>query len=148
MSKVAIAYIGPKPSKKDTITGSRQVFPRMTPIDVDEAVAANLLRYDQVFVKADKLKTAQALQDEAEKAKEQAEAEAKAKVEQEVFDADFTVMVAGEKYDLKKMGCPKIEALLVGADIELEPKNAQEAADDYKLRVRDALRVLEADNQE
>jgi hypothetical protein len=32
--------------------------------------------------------------------------------------------------------------MLAGADIELEPKGAQESPADYKLRVRDALRAM------
>ncbi len=55
MSQVAIAYIGPKAVKRDTVTGSRQVFPRMTPIDVSAELAAVLLCYDQVFVEASAL---------------------------------------------------------------------------------------------
>ena len=30
--KIAVVYIGDKPSKKDTVTGSRLVFPRHTAV--------------------------------------------------------------------------------------------------------------------
>ncbi|PWI34837.1 hypothetical protein DI392_00720 [Vibrio albus] len=144
MSKVAIAYIGPKPTKKDTITGSRQVFPRMKAIEVDEATAANLLRFPTVFVEAEKLDEVKKAQEAETKAKAEAAELAKAEVAKKAEEVNFTVTVAGTEYDLNKMNCPKIAALLEGADIELEPKGAQEGADIYKLRVRDALRALEA----
>ncbi|MDW6094053.1 hypothetical protein SBX64_16055 [Vibrio rhizosphaerae] len=147
MSKVSIAYIGPKESKKDTITGSRQVFPRMTPIAVDESVAANLLRYDRVFVEASKLDDVKKLQATAEEEKAKAEAALKAQVEWEAKENNYSVVVAGEQYDLNKMAVPKIQALLVGADIELEEKGAQESAPDYKKRIRDAIRAMQADGE-
>ncbi|EOY1038784.1 hypothetical protein ACT7PM_005581, partial [Escherichia coli] len=37
--KIAVVYIGPKPVKKDTITGSRTLFPRLEPVHVDSAMA-------------------------------------------------------------------------------------------------------------
>lgn len=33
--KIAVVYIGPKPVKKDTITGSRTLFPRLEPVHVE-----------------------------------------------------------------------------------------------------------------
>lgn len=145
MSKVAIAYIGPKQEKRDTITGSRQVFPRMKPIEVDEAVAANLLRFKTVFVEADQLDEVKKAQEAEAEAKAKAAEEAAKQAEAEKVEADFTVTVGGADYDLKKMSTAKIAAMLEGAEIELEAKGAQESADDYKLRVRNSLRELGAE---
>lgn len=147
MSKIAIVYIGPKETKKDTIAGSRQVFPRFKPIEVEEAVAANLLRYPTVFVEAEKLEEIQKQQEEAEAAKAEAAELAAKQAEEEKVAADFNVVVEGEEYDLSKMNCSKIATLLESADIKLEAKGAQESAPDYKVRVRDAIRALESDGE-
>lgn len=142
MSKVSIVYIGPKAEKRDTIAGSRQVFRRHIPVDVDEAVAAVLLRFKTVWVEAEQLADIKKQQEAEEQAKAELAAEAEAEAKAAAIEADFTVTVAGEAYDLKKMSSPKIAALIEGADLDIEEKGAQESADDYKLRVRDAIRAL------
>ena len=48
--KIAVVYIGDKPSKKDTVTGSRLVFPRHTAVDVESHIAMQLLEFPTVWV--------------------------------------------------------------------------------------------------
>ena len=47
--KIAVVYIGPKPVKKDTLTGSRTLFPRLEPVHVDSALAWQLLAFPDVW---------------------------------------------------------------------------------------------------
>jgi hypothetical protein len=142
MSKVSIVYIGPKESKRDTTAGTRQVFRRMIPTLVEEAAAANLLRFDQVFVEESALDSVKAKMKAKQEAEEEAAKLALLEAEKEQEELDHTVLVGGESFDLNKMNTTKIATMLAGADIELEPKGAQESAADYKLRVRDALRAM------
>jgi hypothetical protein len=145
MSKVSIVYIGPKAVKKDTVNNSRQMFRRYEPVEVDEAHAANYLKYPTVWIEAEKLdevKAAEAAEAEAKQA-EQEELAKLAEAEKEAID--FTVTIDGEDYDLNKMNSPKIGALVIGADLDIEPKGAQESAQDYKVRVRDSIRSLSAE---
>lgn len=53
--KIAVVYIGPKPVKKDTITGSRTLFPRLEPVHVDSAMAWQLLGFPDVWVRHEEL---------------------------------------------------------------------------------------------
>ncbi|KUI98945.1 hypothetical protein [Vibrio sp. MEBiC08052] len=143
MSKVSIVYIGPKAFKRDTVSGTRQVFPRMTPIEVEVSVAANLLRFEQVFIEAEKLDDVLSQKAEQEQAQAEALADEEYVARQQIIDADFTVMVGDKPYDLKKMNSPKIAALLEGADMLIDDKGAQESAEDYRLRVRNTIRAMQ-----
>ncbi|EIM5342099.1 hypothetical protein LNM32_002926, partial [Salmonella enterica subsp. enterica serovar Kentucky] len=53
--KIAIVYIGEKNVKRDTITGSRAVFPRLQPVHVDSEVAYQLLEFNDVWVRHEKV---------------------------------------------------------------------------------------------
>lgn len=53
--KIAVVYIGPKPVKKDTLTGSRTLFPRLEPVHVDSALAWQLLAFPDVWVRHEEL---------------------------------------------------------------------------------------------
>lgn len=56
-NKIAVVYIGPKEKKRDTITGSRLVFPRHKPVDVESAIAHQLLDFPTVFIRHDELES-------------------------------------------------------------------------------------------
>ena len=53
--KIAVVYIGDKPSKKDTVTGSRLVFPRHTAVDVESHIAMQLLEFPTVWIRHEAL---------------------------------------------------------------------------------------------
>ena len=53
--KIAVVYIGDKPSKKDTVTGSRLVFPRHTAVDVESHIAMQLLEFPSVWIRHEAL---------------------------------------------------------------------------------------------
>ncbi|MGD6739666.1 hypothetical protein ACN08N_23535 [Photobacterium leiognathi subsp. mandapamensis] len=140
MSKISIAYVGDKPFKKDTITGSLLVFPQFTPIDVEPDIAFMLLQYPKVWVREEAIKNVK----EEAKAQEEAKANALAEAEkQAAIDAkanDFTVDIAGDSVDLAKLNSAKLATLIEAHDLNVEPKGAQESAQDFRLRVRDAIR--------
>ena len=94
--KISIAYIGTKAIKKDTITGSRCVFPRNTPVEVEEAIAYRLLDFPSVWVKASELKPHLEAEKtrEAEMAKLEKEQEEAAK--KAALDASMVVEWGGE----------------------------------------------------
>ncbi len=50
MNKIDITYIGNKEVKKDTITNSRLVFPRLKSVPVEPDIAHQLLIYPEVWV--------------------------------------------------------------------------------------------------
>lgn len=140
MSKIAIAYIGDKPFKKDTITGSLLIFPRLSPIDVEADIAHMLLQYPKVWTLKENI---DALVKEQElMAEQKAEAELKAEAERQAAALlnDYSVDIAGDTIDLAKLNSPQLATLIEAHDLNVEPKGAQESAADFRLRVRDAIR--------
>lgn len=137
MEKIAVAYIGNKPSKKDTITGSRLVFPRHEPVEVESAIAVQLLEYPSVWVKAEVL--AGVLLRQETIAKHEAEA-AKQAAEEAAKQAEAVSFVVGER-DLAKLTSAQLATLVEGEDLAVEPQGPQEKVGDYRLRVRDALKA-------
>ncbi|OEE65854.1 hypothetical protein A1OO_08580 [Enterovibrio norvegicus FF-33] len=139
-----IVYVGPKAFKRDTVTGTRQVFPRLTPIEVTDENAAMLLRFEHVFIAEGQLDTF--LSEEKVRVKtladEQAKQEEEAKALQQAMD--MTVTLHGDVVDLSKMTGPKLATLVESIDaLTLEPKGPQEPMPEYRKRVRDALRDVE-----
>lgn len=137
MEKIAVAYIGNKPSKKDTITGSRLVFPRHEPVEVESAIAVQLLEYPSVWVKAEVL--AGVLLRQETIAKHEAKAAALA-AEEAAKQAEAVSFVVGER-DLAKLTSAQLATLVEGEDLAVEPQGPQEKVGDYRLRVRDALKA-------
>lgn len=138
MSKIEVVYIGPKKFKKDTVTGSRLVFPQHKVVPVDADVAHRLLEYPAVFVLAEDAKAVINKQ----KRKESALAKAKQELEDEQKAAQvaesFIVMVADGELDIAKYSVNQLSTLIEAEDLEItEPKNPPKP---YRLAIRDALR--------
>lgn len=140
MSKVQIVYIGPKERKRDTITGSRQVFPRLKPIEVTEETAAILLRFENTFVHVDKLESKIKEQKEAEAHKAALEEERKKQAEIEAEQASFLVSIGGEEVDISKLAAAKIHTYIVAAGLDIKGQQSGESAEDYRKRVRSELK--------
>ncbi|ATY81338.1 hypothetical protein CVS42_11195 [Aeromonas veronii] len=134
--KIAVVYIGEKLSKKDTVTGSRLVFPRHVPVDIESHIAMQLLEFPSVWIRAEHLA------DELER-QERAAQEAAAKLERQAEEAarlaEEQSMVVGGR-DLAKLTSAQLATLVVGEDLDITPQGAQEKVGDYRLRVRDALK--------
>ncbi|GJC03760.1 TPA: hypothetical protein F3L08_13035 [Aeromonas hydrophila] len=141
--KIAVVYIGDKPSKKDTVTGSRLVFPRHTAVDVESHIAMQLLEFPTVWIRHD------ALADELERQGAIAKAEAD---EQERLAAEAARLAEEQSFvvgdrDLTKMTSAQLATLVEGEDLQVEPQAPQEKVGDYRLRVRDALKAKQAAGQ-
>lgn len=142
--KIAIAYVGPKEFKRDTITGSRQVFPQNKPIEVSEEVAAVLLRFDKVFVEADQIDDLLKAREEKEQARKEAEAKAEEARKKAEAEACMVVTLGGEDIDLNKLNGAQVATLVESHDLDIT-KGPQEKVDAYKKRVRDAIRASEGE---
>lgn len=138
---ISICYIGNKPTKKDTITGSRMVFPRMVPVDVETALAVQLLDYPTVWVRAEQAKGALAAQEQAEL---DAVAAAAALEAQEAARLAAESFVVGDT-DLGKMTSAQLTTFCVANDLNIT-QGAREPVDDFRTRVRDAFRAAAEGN--
>lgn len=138
MSKVSIVYIGPKAKKKDTVTGSRLVFTRLKPVDVESDIAEQLLDYPDVWVLeedakevvAKQLAKAKALEKELQKQKD---AQESADLEQSMI-----VIVDDEQLDIGKYSSKQLDTLVEAEDLIITEK--KKPVPPYRTAIRDALR--------
>ncbi|MGN4986514.1 hypothetical protein [Aeromonas hydrophila] len=138
--KIAIVYIGDKPMKKDTVTGSRLVFPRHTPVDVESHIAMQLLEYPTVWRKAEELEGVLAQQSELESAA--AEAARQAEEEAARLAAEQSMLVDYLGLDLAKMTSAQLATVAEKYELHIKQETG-ERVDDFRTRVRDALRALQ-----
>ncbi|MBL0612245.1 hypothetical protein GL272_21420 [Aeromonas veronii] len=141
--KIAVVYIGEKPSKKDTVTGSRLVFPRHVPVDIESHIAMQLLEFPSVWIRAEHLADELERQEQVALA---AAAELERQAEAAARLAEEQSMVVGGR-DLSKLTSTQLATLVVGEDLDITPQGAQEKVGDYRLRVRDALKAKQAAGQ-
>ena len=141
--KIAVVYIGDKPSKKDTVTGSRLVFPRHTPVDVESHIAMQLLEFPTVWVSKEAL--AGTLERQETIARMEAEEQERLAAEAARL-AEEQSMVVGT-VDLAKLTSAQLNTLIEGEDLGIEQKGPQEKVDDFRGRVRDALKAKQAAEQ-
>ena len=141
--KIAVVYIGDKPSKKDTVTGSRLVFPRHTPVDVESHIAMQLLEFPTVWVSKEAL--AGTLERQETIARMEAEEQERLAAEAARL-AEEQSMVVGD-IDLAKLTSAQLATLIEGEDLGIEQKGPQEKVDDFRVRVRDALKIKMAAGQ-
>lgn len=141
--KVSVVYVGPKPRKKDTVTGSRLVFPRLKPVLVEQDVAYQLLDYPTVWILESELDDFVKIEKEREAEKERKQAEAEQAAAKAAEQASMLVVLKGEKLDLAKLNSAKLKTLIAANELEVAAKGAQESVDDFRLRVRNHIRNLE-----
>lgn len=141
--KIAVVYIGEKLSKKDTVTGSRLVFPRHVPVDIESHIAMQLLEFPSVWIRAEHLADELERQEQVALA---AAAELERQAEAAARLAEEQSMVVGGR-DLSKLTSTQLATLVVGEDLDITPQGAQEKVGDYRLRVRDALKAKQAAGQ-
>ncbi|MBL0487377.1 hypothetical protein [Aeromonas caviae] len=142
--KIAVVYIGDKPSKKDTVTGSRLVFPRHTAVDVESHIAMQLLEFPTVWIRHEALAGELARQ---ETAAEMEALELERLAAEAARLAEEQSMVVGER-DLAKMTSAQLATLVEGEELNIEPQGPQEKVPEYRLRVRDALKAKLAEQGE
>lgn len=139
-NKIAVVYIGLKEKKRDTITGSRLVFPRHKPVEVESAIAHQLLDFPTVFIRHDELEDALNLQ----QASEQEHAELAAHlIEQAKLEAaknSFVLKIGGDDVDIAKLTSVQLATLVESEDLDIK-QGAQEKVDDFRVRVREAIQA-------
>ncbi|NAX44360.1 MULTISPECIES: hypothetical protein [unclassified Vibrio] len=145
--KIAVVYIGPKPKKKDTVAGSRLVFPRHKPVLVEQDLAYQLLDFPSVWI------TEEELEDHLKLLDEKAQAIAHQRAAQEVMQAaeqkaaSMVVMLNGEELDLDKLNSAKLKTLIAANELDIAPKGAQEEVTEFRVRVRDYLRRMSEESE-
>ncbi|HEN3632644.1 TPA: hypothetical protein U5E30_001194 [Yersinia enterocolitica] len=146
-NKIAVVYIGPKEKKRDTITGSRLVFPRHKPVDVESAIAHQLLDFPTVFIRHDELESTLNLQ----QASEQEHAELAAQlIEQAKLEAaknSFVLKIGSDEVDIAKLTSVQLATLVESEDLDIK-QGAQEKVDDFRARVREAIQAKNAASTE
>ncbi|ENA1773816.1 hypothetical protein ABF237_002497 [Yersinia ruckeri] len=137
-TKIAVVYIGPKEKKRDTITGSRLVFPRLKPVEVESAIAHQLLDFPTVFVRHDELeKLLEAKQQSVLDRAYQLALEEDGLRQQTALNS-FVVKVGSDEVDLAKMTSVQLATLVESEDLGIK-QGAQEKVDDFRLRVRESI---------
>ncbi|HHG0427094.1 TPA: hypothetical protein ACPTCW_003756 [Yersinia enterocolitica] len=146
-NKIAVVYIGLKEKKRDTITGSRLVFPRHKPVEVESAIAHQLLDFPTVFIRHDELESTLNLQ----QASEQEHAELAAQlIEQAKLEAaknSFVLKIGGDEVDIAKLTSVQLATLVESEDLDIK-QGAQERVDDFRARVREAVQTKNAASTE
>ncbi|ATI65643.1 hypothetical protein [Edwardsiella tarda] len=141
--QVAVVYIGPKAVKHDTVTGSRMIFPRHQPVTVAASLAYQLLAFPSVFIPAERLQAFLAAeQAEQQQEQEQQQRERDAQLAQQRREAEqqsFMLEVEGERIDISKYTVAQLNTFVEAQALMIQ-KGAQEKADDFRARVRDAYR--------
>ena len=136
---VDIVYIGEKPVKRDTVTGSRLMFPRFAPVPVEKAIALQLLEYPTVWRRAEDLEKVERERQAAADAAAEEAARLAGEEAERLAAADMRV---GE-LDLGKMSSAKLQTLAEAEDLGIK-QEPQEKVDDFRVRVRDALRAKQS----
>ncbi|EJK2105155.1 hypothetical protein H2659_00965 [Vibrio cholerae] len=145
--KIAVVYIGPKPKKKDTVAGSRLVFPRHKPVLVEQDLAYQLLDFPSVWITEEELEDHLKLLDEKAQAMAHQRAAQEAMQEAEEKAASMVVMLNGEQLDLDKLNSAKLKTLIAANELDIAPKGAQEEVTEFRVRVRDYLRRMSEESE-
>ncbi|QEO43032.1 hypothetical protein F0316_15730 [Vibrio cholerae] len=145
--KIAVVYIGPKPKKKDTVAGSRLVFPRHKPVLVEQDLAYQLLDFPSVWITEEELEDHLKLLDEKAQAIAHQRAAQEAMQEAEEKAASMVVMLNGEELDLDKLNSAKLKTLIAANELDIAPKGAQEELTEFRVRVRDYLRRMSEESE-
>ncbi|MEW2638346.1 hypothetical protein AB1K39_10000 [Vibrio cholerae] len=145
--KIAVVYIGPKPKKKDTVAGSRLLFPRHKPVLVEQDLAYQLLDFPSVWITEEELEDHLKLLDEKAQAMAHQRAAQEAMQEAEEKAASMVVMLNGEELDLDKLNSAKLKTLIAANELDIAPKGAQEEVTEFRVRVRDYLRRISEESE-
>ncbi|CAI0694830.1 Uncharacterised protein [Serratia fonticola] len=145
---IPVIYIGPKDKKRDTITGSRLVFPRLEPVDVETAIAHRLLEFPTVFIKAGQLESVLEQKGNETALREEAEQLAQLRLATEAAANSFVVRIGNDEIDLAKMTAVQLATLVEAEELPDLVKGAQEKVEAFRTRVRDAMNAKHPTNQE
>ncbi|CAH0531839.1 hypothetical protein ACNO5E_17065 [Vibrio parahaemolyticus] len=146
--KISIVYIGPKPRKKDTITGSRLVFPQNKPVAVESDLAYQLLDFPTVWIQESELESHLKISAEHEAEQKRIQEAAELAAQEAAEQASMVVTLNGDELDLAKLNSAKLKTLIKASDLDVADKSAQESVEDFRLRVRNHIRNLETNEGE
>ncbi|MGT3279325.1 hypothetical protein [Yersinia enterocolitica] len=146
-NKIAVVYIGPKEKKRDTITGSRLVFPRHKPVDVESAIAHQLLDFPTVFIRHDELESTLNLQQASEQEHADLAAQLIEQAKLEAAKNSFVLKIGGGDVDIAKLTSVQLATLVESEDLDIK-QAAQEKVDDFRARVREAIQAKNAASTE
>ncbi|HHL2712672.1 TPA: hypothetical protein ACQ39K_004288 [Yersinia enterocolitica] len=146
-NKIAVVYIGPKEKKRDTITGSRLVFPRHKPVEVESAIAHQLLDFPTVFIRHDELESTLNLQQAAEQEHAELAAQLIEQAKLEAAKNSFVLKIGGDEVDIAKLTSVQLATLVESEDLDIK-QGAQEKVDDFRVRVREAIQAKNAASTE
>ncbi|EKN3739656.1 hypothetical protein HL273_04070 [Yersinia enterocolitica] len=146
-NKIAVVYIGPKEKKRDTITGSRLVFPRHKPVDVESAIAHQLLDFPTVFIRHDELESTLNLQQASEQEHAELAAQLIEQAKLEAVKNSFVLKIGGDEVDIAKLTSVQLATLVESEDLDIK-QGAQERVDDFRARVREAIQTKNAASTE
>lgn len=139
--KISIVYIGKKPMKKDTVTGSRLIFPRHEPVSVESHIAMQLLAFSTVWRRAVELEAV--LAEQAADARAAEEAAALAEEEALRAAAEQSMVVEHLALDLAKMTSAQLATVAEKYVLNLK-QGTNERVDEFRVRVRDGLRAQQS----
>ncbi|CQJ10145.1 TPA: hypothetical protein ACPY5Y_000531 [Yersinia enterocolitica] len=142
-NKIAVVYIGPKEKKRDTITGSRLVFPRHKPVEVESAIAHQLLDFPTVFIRHDELESTLNLQQASEQEHADLAAQLIAQAKLEAAKNSFVLKIGSDEVDIAKLTSVQLATLVESEDLDIK-QGAQEKVDDFRVRVREAIQTKNA----
>ncbi|HEO0717152.1 TPA: hypothetical protein U5E38_001698 [Yersinia enterocolitica] len=146
-NKIAVVYIGLKEKKRDTITGSRLVFPRHKPVEVESAIAHQLLDFPTVFIRHDELESTLNLQQTSEQEHAELAAHLIEQAKLEEAKNSFVLKVGGDEVDIAKLTSVQLATLVESEDLNIR-QAAQEKVDDFRVRVREAIQAKNAASTE
>lgn len=137
--KIAVVYIGSKPVKKDTLTGSRTLFPRLEPVHVDSALAWQLLAFPDVWVRYEELDGVLKKQQQDEQLRQAQQEQERVLAARAEAESSFVVPVNGQNVDLSRLTSARLATLCEAEDLDIH-KDPKETADAFRIRVREAFR--------
>ncbi|HIF9294124.1 TPA: hypothetical protein ACX6Q7_002029 [Photobacterium damselae] len=144
MTTISITYIGDKAIKRDTITGSSLVFYPNMAVEVDSAVALQLLQYPLVWVNSELAEQAQRQRLEAAISKQHQEQQQHEEKVAKLAQDSWVVNLDGEAVDLLKLNSIKLATLVEAHQLAVEKKGAQESVETYRGRIRQCVQDTNA----
>ncbi|MBM7070877.1 hypothetical protein JQC92_02325 [Shewanella sp. 202IG2-18] len=146
-AKISITYIGEKPVKKDTITGSRLVFQKDKPVEVVEDIAYRLLDYPKVWVTTESAKDVISARIKKAKELEKRKAEEAEKLKQEIINNSVFAIIDGVNTDITKFNSNQLATLEEAHDLVIDNDSKKPVAK-YRAAVRDELAKLADSGEE
>ncbi|ELK7278381.1 hypothetical protein Q6H83_005125, partial [Salmonella enterica] len=110
------------------------------PVHVDDDVAYQLLEFPDVWVRHEQMEATLLQQEEEKRIKEEELARQREEKARQDAENSFVVNVQGDELDISKYTSAHLITLSESEELGLK-KGAKESTDDFRIRVRDALKA-------